>query len=313
MAATSTSPISARFSLDAAGRHKLRLGLTACAAATLLLTVAAYGFPYYTLELTERVHSPYHAYFRPSGSVGIRLGMLGFGLFGVLFLYPIRKRWKWLSTKGKTKHWLDFHVLCGITAPLAVTLHSSFRLGGIAGMAYWIMVAVALSGFIGRYLYSQIPRSINTAEMTLKELDAALANLSAQLALQPFFSADVLAAVLHVPLRTEVQRLSLPGALARMMALDISRLFRVAALRRRFLAGAERWVTVGGFLRSSNAQLEEAIAAVRRHAWLSTRMAFLERAQQIFHLWHVVHRPFSYSFAILVLVHVTVALLFGYV
>jgi hypothetical protein len=32
----------------------------------------------------------------------------------------------------------------------------------------------------------------------------------------------------------------------------------------------------------------------------------------VFHLWHVIHRPFSYSFAILSILHVTVVLLLGY-
>ncbi len=37
-------------------------------------------------------------------------------------------------------------------------------------MAFWIMTAVTLSGFIGRYLYSQIPRSLNAAELSIKEI-----------------------------------------------------------------------------------------------------------------------------------------------
>ena len=92
--------------------------------------------------------------------------MLGVTLFCFLFLYPIRKKWPWLGRIGKTKHWLDFHVLLGITAPVVVTLHSSFKLRGIAGVAYWIMMAVSISGFIGRYLYAQIPRSLSATEMS---------------------------------------------------------------------------------------------------------------------------------------------------
>jgi hypothetical protein len=32
----------------------------------------------------------------------------------------------------------------------------------------------------------------------------------------------------------------------------------------------------------------------------------------MFHLWHVIHRPFSYSFAILACVHIGFALFIGY-
>jgi len=41
-------------------------------------------------------------------------------------------------------------------------------------------------------------------------------------------------------------------------------------------------------------------------------LSFLSKTHQVFHLWHVVHRPFSYSFAMLVCVHVGVAVSMGY-
>jgi hypothetical protein len=54
-----------------------------------------------------------------------------------------------------TKRWLDSH-RDGSGGPLSVALHSAFKFGGLAGMAYWIMVAVVMSGIVRRYLYSQI-------------------------------------------------------------------------------------------------------------------------------------------------------------
>ena len=93
--------------------------------------------------------------------------MLGIALYAVLFLYPIRKRWRWLGSIGKTRHWLDFHVLVGITAPILITFHASFKLRGLAGMAYWIMMAVALSGFIGRYMREPTARRAKRIGITL--------------------------------------------------------------------------------------------------------------------------------------------------
>ena len=95
---------------------------------------------------------------RPSGPIGVNLGLFGVLMFFVIYLYPLRKRWGWLGRQGNARHWLDFHVVLGTAAPLVIALHSSFKFGGIAGMAFWIMVAVSLSGVIGRYLYGQIPR-----------------------------------------------------------------------------------------------------------------------------------------------------------
>jgi hypothetical protein len=50
----------------------------------------------------------------------------------------------------------------------------------------------------------------------------------------------------------------------------------------------------------------------RKQAKLSKRILFLSRTGQVFKLWHVVHRPFSYAFAVLALLHIGLALYMGY-
>ena len=44
---------------------------------------------------------------------------------------------------------------------------------------------------------------------------------------------------------------------------------------------------------------------------LST-IAFLDRTERLFHLWHVIHRPFSISFVLLIAVHIGVAVSVGF-
>jgi hypothetical protein len=36
-----------------------------------------------------------------------------------------------------------------------------------------------------------------------------------------------------------------------------------------------------------------------RQSWLTAKICFLDRAGQIFKMWHVVHRPFSSAFLLL--------------
>jgi hypothetical protein len=312
---STTSTVSRRSSGPASSgalRHRLLLGLAWLLAGGFVLAVSIYGFPYYRLDLAERVESPYHLALRPSGVIGLRLGMLGVALFAVLFLYPVRKYWPWLGRIGKTKNWLDFHVLCGIIAPLVVTLHATFKFGGLAGLAYWIMVVVALSGFIGRYLYAQIPRSISTAELSLKEMETSAADLARQLHEQAVVSQQEIAPLLALPSRDEVAAMSLPTAFWSMLRLDLRRPWLVGKLRRKSLSPMRKLVTLGGLLPSGHAELERVISAVRSQSWMSTKMLFLGRVQSVFHLWHVIHRPFSYSFLVLVLVHIGVVLLLGY-
>ena len=292
--------------------HHMRLAAGYLVAVALILGLFIYGFDYYTLSSAERPFSPKHVLLRPSGTIGLKLGFLGVAMFLVIFLYPLRKRWAWLSRQGSSRHWLDFHVLLGLSAPLVIALHSSFKFRGFAGMAYWIMVAVSLSGVIGRYLYGQIPRRLNTAEISLRELQELQAAHAEQLAEQKLLPASGLRALLRLPSRERVENVPMLAAVAYMMLLDVARVFRVARLRRCTLGFGEQLTTLGGFLPTRNAGLERAIATAREEAALAKRVLFLSRSQQVFHLWHVVHKPFSYSFAVLVVIHVTVVVMMGY-
>ena len=292
--------------------HKLRVAMAIAAAVVLVVGLGWYGWDYYILDLERRVEHPMHRILRPSGTVGLKLGMLGVALFLVIFLYPLRKRWRWLGSIGKTKHWLDFHSIIGITAPILITYHAAFKTAGLAGWAYWIMVVVALSGFIGRYLYTQIPRTLQATELTVGELDAENAAISAELSQQSVFEPGQFEALLNVASSQEVRRMPLLKALWTLLLLDLRRPFLVSALRRQVLTAGENVLTLGGLFASGHRDLEVIIANVRRQAGLRTKLAFLDRIRQMFHLWHVIHRPFSISFAALILVHIGVVVTKGY-
>lgn len=292
--------------------HRLRFAAAWALAAALILAIGVYGFDYYTLGTAARPFSPKHALLRPSGAIGIKLGMLGVGMFLAIYLYYFRKRFGWLASIGTTKHWLDFHIVLGITAPIVIAFHAAFKFRGIAGMAFWIMVAVALSGVVGRYLYAQIPRHLNAAELTWQELQDEQLSLSHQLATQKLFAPGDLVAAFHIPDVEMVRHKSAIGALVWMFLLDLARPFRVASLRRRVLGFGGVVLSLGGMLRSSNSELERIVQTVRHQAALSKRMVFLSRTQQVFQLWHVVHRPFSYAFVVLALLHIVTAMLLGY-
>ena len=227
-------------------------------------------------------------------------------------MYPIRKHWTWLGQIGSTRHWLDFHVLMGLTAPFIIAFHSTLKFKGIAGMAFWIMFAVSVSGVVGRYLYAQIPRKVSTAELSLKELQELQQNLAQQLAAQHLLLEADLRALLRLPDAEFVKPLPTVIALVYMMILDVTRMFRVASLRRHALDFGGHVKTLGGFLPTRNRELEKAIRAAAEEAALSKRILFLSRSQKVFHLWHVVHKPFSYAFAVLALLHIGLQFVLGY-
>ena len=292
--------------------HKLRLLIGYIIAIALIVGIFAYGFDYYAAGANDRPFMAKHHLLRPSGRIGVNLGLLGLVMFLIIFLYPLRKRWTWLGRQGLSRHWLDFHVLLGISAPFVIALHASFKFRGFAGIAFWIMVAVSLSGVIGRYLYGQIPRRVNAAEFTRKELQELQEKMCEQLSGQNLLKHSDVRSALRLPSQETVDKLLVPVALGYMFALDLARPFRIAGLRRAALRGSEHLTTLGGLLPTRHDELEKAIAVAREEAALSKRILFLSRTQQVFHLWHVIHRPFSYSFAVLALIHIGVVLMMGF-
>lgn len=292
--------------------HHVRLAGAWATAIAFTLAVGVYGFDYYTLSAADRPLSPKHAFLRPSGAIGINLGIFGVCLFLLIYLYYFRKQFGWLRNFGATTHWLDFHIVLGVTAPVIIAFHAAFKFRGIAGMAFWIMVAVAASGVVGRYIYAQIPRRLNAAELTWQDLQDEQLALTNQLASQKIFKTGKLVAAFHIPDVEMVKHKSAMGALLWMFSLDLARPFRVASLRRQALGFGGIFLSLGGMFRSGNPELERVVRTVRRQAALSKRMVFLSRSQQVFQLWHVVHRPFSYAFVVLAILHIATAMLLGY-
>ena len=293
--------------------HRLYLTVAYIAAGVLLVGMLVYGFDYYWLSAANRALSPKHAYLKPSGTIGLRLGMFGFFMFLLIYLYPLRKRWAWLGRQGSSRHWLDFHVLLGLAAPIVVTFHAAFKFSGLAGVAYWIMIVVSLSGVVGRYIYAQIPRSLNFAELSFKEAQDQSAALAAQLQSLGILTQKDIASLVRLPDHAQAERMSLHGALGRMMSFDLLFPLRVWRLRQKMLWSHSRSVfAIAGFRRSQNLSLERAIRLAREQTLVSKRILFLSKSQKMFQLWHIIHRPFSYSFALLAAIHVVLMLMLGY-
>ena len=95
---------------------------------------------------------------RASSLVGHSIGVLGFILMLMTeTLYSIRKhmtdaRW------GNMASWLRFHIVTGLVGPYMILLHTSMRVQGLAGVALLLTVVVVISGFVGRYIYTAVPR-----------------------------------------------------------------------------------------------------------------------------------------------------------
>jgi hypothetical protein len=200
----------------------------------------------------------------------------------------------------------------GTAAPVIIAFHSSFKFGNIAGMAFWSMLMVTISGFVGRYLYSQIPRGLSAAELTKKELEEKEAAIQKELDEQKQTFGFTVDALYHLPTAQSVAKSSMIEVLLSMFVIDFKRPFQTSLVRLQ-TAGFGPWLfSFCGLRATGNVQLERAIRVASTQASLSKRILYLSRTQQVFGMWHVVHRPFSYAFAILAIIHIGLALYMGY-
>jgi hypothetical protein len=282
-------------------RHRLWILLGSAAGIVATIVLCINGLSYYILSSDQRIASPKHAALKPSGVIGNALGIAGAVLLLLMYLYPLRKKWKWLSRKGKTKHWLDYHILMGLVGPVLITFHSSFKLQGVAGFAYWSMIAVVASGIVGRYLYGRIPRKLGAVEISVEEAGDLCANLAQQIRAQNVLTEEELRPLLALPSLEEVRSMALGKALMVIVALDVRREWSMLRLRSK----------VGAHV-ANHADVSGALAAIRKQAALSKDALFLGKVQQMFRLWHVIHRPFSYSLAIMATLHILAVVFLGY-
>jgi hypothetical protein len=105
---------------------------------------------------------------------GHSLGILGFILMLLTeILYSLRKRSR--SAKwGRMSSWLEFHIFTGLVGPFMVLLHTSWKFNGLAGVTTLFTVVIVISGFVGRYIYTRVPRTLDGMEIEGTLSEAAL-------------------------------------------------------------------------------------------------------------------------------------------
>lgn len=96
---------------------------------------------------------------------GHGLGILGFILMLMTeTLYSLRKRSRSVRW-GRMSRWLQFHIFTGLVGPYMVLLHTSWKFNGLAGASTLLTVIIVVSGFIGRYIFTRIPRTLDGMEI----------------------------------------------------------------------------------------------------------------------------------------------------
>jgi hypothetical protein len=96
---------------------------------------------------------------------GHSMGIVGFILMMLTeTLYSFRKRSRSVRW-GKMSTWLQTHIFMGLVGPYMVLLHTSWKFNGLAGVTTLLTVIIVLSGFVGRYIFTRIPRTLDGLEI----------------------------------------------------------------------------------------------------------------------------------------------------
>ncbi len=263
-------------------------------AATVMLSVN--GYNYYSLSVEERFWSAQHDFLKPSGALGHGLGIIGTLMMIVgVGIYMVRKRVRTFFSWGYLKHWLELHIFLCTIGPVFVLFHTAFKFGGIVAISFWSMAAVVLSGFAGRFIYVQIPRSIKGNELDLKEIDELSNELNERLKKIHDMPATVFAKI------NAFSRYKNPvsGSLKEFIEIKLEERTVLSELKK-------------NISRLQVSERKEIFNTVRSQLNLTRRIGSLKVMHRLFNYWHIFHLPFAISMFVIMLIHVAVTIIFGY-
>jgi hypothetical protein len=250
--------------------------------------------------LLSGVYVGYMLLAEPSGGhpFGHAIGIAGTGLMvATETLYSVRKRARWLGWAGPLRYWLSFHIFTGLVGPFMVLMHTAFAFRGLAGFTWLLTMLVVASGFLGRYFYTAIPRSLAGAEATAVELAQAAVEVQASLnLLVQQRSAAVRALVAADATRLRAQRADL--------MLVVLRGWDDWRYRRQLRQAVRR------LEKTEQRRLTEVERLLARRRALERQSRTLESARRLLSAWHVAHVPMGLALFGSVAIHIAATFYF---
>lgn len=265
---------------------------------TALLWAVWHG-DYYLLEGVQRPTHDKHIALRPGMGVGLALGVTASTLILVNLLYLVRRSPRFTFRWGSLSGWMTSHVATGILAFLTALLHSAMDpQDTVGGHALWALAVLIVTGGIGRYLYSYLPRAANGRELELEEIRLRLRGLTENAADGDFAT--------HA--RDEVAGLT---ERRQWRGSFVGRLFALVGVRldlRRTLARLEAEGRAQGIAAS---EVRDTLALARRAHGAALAAAHLEDLRAVLNTWRYLHRWVAALMVLLVVMHVVYALTYS--
>lgn len=227
---------------------------------------------------------------------GHAIGVLGFILMLMTeTLYSLRKRSR-SARWGRMASWLQFHIFTGLVGPFMVLLHTSWKFNGLAGLVFLLTVIIVVSGVIGRYIYTAIPRTVDGAEVTESVLARQIREIEMRLNQWRSENDELAAQTQGLWKVSEPQ----PGVGA-----VLGRLFQDWVERYRW------WVYQRGQDAALRQQTEKLAKLIRQRRTLRRQMSSLAMARRLLALWHTVHIPIGIALFTTAFIHIGAAIYYA--
>lgn len=261
-----------------------------------------HGWDFYLTTFSERPHHQDYRLLKPGSFRSHGFGVLGSFMMILLLIYSLRKRTRILGNTGSMKDWLNFHIFLGTMGPVFIILHSTFKLNGVVAVSFWSMIAVALSGVLGRFLYLQIPRTLLGNEMSMKDVELVRQNLITEINSVYQFKTSQL----------DIYEKELSGAdndnqdviklIFVIVIQDLKTRFKSFRVKNRLIKQLEIPKQKAGKL----------VELLKKKVQLERRIHLWNGIHQLFHYWHIFHKPFAVIMYLIMIVHIAVSVWLGY-
>ncbi len=283
-------------------QHKLYVGFFITITLAVLFLLIYNGYDYYTTPLEKRFFNHDHMALKPSGFWGHGFGILGtfLMLLGVV-VYMIRKRVKRFAKLGALKHWLEFHIFLCTVGPILILFHTAFKFGGIVSVSFWSMVAVFVSGIVGRFIYIRIPRTIEGEELNIEQIKRINKNLSIKLNVEYNIDEATINRIEKITQSDNINSKSIIEFFTDFIPNTFKNRKEIKAIERNLKAN-----------KVSVRKRKEIKKIIKEKFSVINKITYLKTMQNLFKYWHVVHLPFAIIMLIIMLIHVVVTITFGY-
>jgi hypothetical protein len=249
------------------------------------------------------VYVLYEAVSTPAGGhpFGHSLGIIGATLMLMTeILYSARKRLR-IFNIGRLRHWLSFHIFTGIVGPTLVLMHTGLEFRGLAGFTMLMTVLVVASGFLGRYIYTAVPRTLAGIEVDRRTLEADAAEkraaLTAWAADKSDRVQDLIASETAVP--TDADEEDLP-------VLEIfTRRFEEWREQRKITAEIKK------LDKEEQARLAEIELMLAQQQRLMRQIKSLKTVRRMMGWWHTFHVPLGLTLFTAMFIHIFASLFYS--